>query len=498
AVRWGRQSNMTSTSVPSPSTRVGLALSGGGFRATAWSAGAIAGLLRARDLERTKPGAHDLEIVSIASVSGGSIANGFVATRFQDLNARDLTVVDFAAAMGPLTKVVADDGMIFFAKATNAFVLSAFAAIGLAALATVACVVLAVISGHAVITLALAIAALVLWVVAVVLFSRRGRVVERLLERSVLADPSGRPVMLGDLADRATHHVFCATELQSGDQFHMSPRLIYGYQFGQTRALGQWTLARAVQASAALPLGFPPQHSVLADYGLAFSAPTWSLDDPPPAGATRKVALVDGGVYDNMGTEWEVAYANRASHITDLHDLQPPADLLVVANAGKALGWQTIWSRLRVVWELRGPVRDQSIQYDQTTAPRRSALIRTFQAGERGLRGAQRGVIVQASTSVFDVAKRVAEETSAPEKAARAARWRDALLKRRSEAEWKALAAQSAGVKTVLHALGRPTTLNLIEHALVLTQMQLHVHYGIGDVQVITEAELRARFGGGA
>jgi hypothetical protein len=331
----------------------------------------------------------------------------------------------------------------------------------------------------------------------VALFSRRGRVVERLLERRVLADPSGRPVMLGDLANRAAHHVFCATELQSGDQFHMSPRLIYGYQFGQTRALGRWTLARAVQASAALPLGFPPQHSVLADYGLAFSDPTWPLDTPPPAGATRKVALSDGGVYENMGIEWEVGYANRASHITDLPDLQPPADLLVVANAGKALEWKTIWARGRVAWEVRGPLRDQSIQYDQTTAPRRSALIRTFQAGERGVPGAQRGVIVQASSSVFEVAKRIAGETSAPEKAARAARWKDALLTRRTEEEWKALALQSAAVKTVLHALGRPTTLNLIEHALVLTQMQLHVHYGIGDVQVITEAELHARFGGG-
>ena len=50
-----------------------VSLSGGGHRAALWGYGTLFGILRAR--RRRVDGAPNLQVASIASVSGGSIAN---------------------------------------------------------------------------------------------------------------------------------------------------------------------------------------------------------------------------------------------------------------------------------------------------------------------------------------------------------------------------------------------------------------------------------------
>ena len=54
--------------------KIGVALSGGGYRATAWGLGAILALSDLREA-----GSNDDRLSTVASVSGGSVTNGFIA-----------------------------------------------------------------------------------------------------------------------------------------------------------------------------------------------------------------------------------------------------------------------------------------------------------------------------------------------------------------------------------------------------------------------------------
>jgi predicted acylesterase/phospholipase RssA len=530
---------------------IGVALSGGGFRATAWGLGAIVGLVRARETEsdaENKAKRQTISTVSIASVSGGSIANAALALHLRpNVELDDISVQDLLEDIACAARHVAFQGLIRYASATNVFIAVAFvilvgAAGGSAGLLGAAiavgrswdtrslfvwpCVIggalfvvlLALLQfvrslpwpervlsasvvgavgagfgagsalvlhfpGHrSLVVAAIAAAVLLLWSVALRLVSWRGARVERALDRTILRS-DGSPVSLRS-CKRHTHQVFCATELQSGEQFFLSPHLIYGYRFGWRADPGTWTLARAVQGSAALPGGFPPQRTVLSDFAGALGR-EWPVDSPPIEDATR-VVLVDGGVYDNMATEWEVGFDQRNSRLDGkLESMQARANFLIVANAGKGLEWKRIWPRGRLRREFAGLTRDQSIQYDQTTAARRRALVAMFRAAEKGAVGLPCGVVVQASTSPLAVARAIAEDpTEDAAKRARAETWIAPLsaleLSPGVTVDWAKMAGHNSAVPTVLHALGATRTIDLLWHAAVLTQVQLHIHYNIG------------------
>ena len=158
--------------------------------------------------------------------------------------------------------------------------------------------------------LAVAIAAITLaWLgvgwAAIVLFSGRGRAVEKALAQGLLAHPTeSRPLTLADVAS-TVNHVVCATDLESGDQFYLAPRFLYGFREGiSVTGPTTVTLAAAVQASAALPGAFPP--SVI---------PTGAFTHGPsvtePASPPDRVVVNDGGVYDNMADQWEAGLETR-------------------------------------------------------------------------------------------------------------------------------------------------------------------------------------------
>lgn len=94
--------------------RLAVALSGGGYRATVFSLGALQYLADAR---------LNQSVTSIASVSGGSIANGFVA---QEVNFRTATAEEFRArALQPLASCIAERGVLFALTRTKVFVATA-------------------------------------------------------------------------------------------------------------------------------------------------------------------------------------------------------------------------------------------------------------------------------------------------------------------------------------------------------------------------------------
>src|SRR5215475_461675 len=116
-------------------TRIGVALSGGGHRATIWGLGV---LLYLADAGRQQ------DVGVIASVSGGSIANGVIA---HEMDYARTGPDELRARIRPLLRHVAYTGLFFWGPSTNAFVITVLALLGLGALGAIAGLVLAFISG---------------------------------------------------------------------------------------------------------------------------------------------------------------------------------------------------------------------------------------------------------------------------------------------------------------------------------------------------------------
>lgn len=514
--------------------RIGVAVSGGGHRASAWALGSLAALVAT---------GSSAEVVSVSSVSGGSIANGAVAAA-GDFRAKDDTDA-FASDIGPALRVVAVDGLFFHGPTTRRYLIGTLgwagltvlaglgllaagvaagretllggyaigggvvgAAIGLklAGLVELARSVLGVVGaalgglamwGGAALTgglhgsamwatlAALTVVWLVMGWVAVVLLSGRGRAVERALGAGLLSSPDGRPLTLSDVAS-GVNHVVCATDLESGDQFYLSPRFLYGFREGiSTSAPTTVTLAAAVQASAALPGAFPP--SVI-NTGRFVRGPSVTAPSVPP----ERVVLTDGGVYDNMADQWESGFARRLTACPDLAAIQEPAEVLVVANASEGWDWRPFTARHRIGREVLGLLRDQGVQYDVSTARRRNQLLERFQASRASGQGLV-GVIVMIDRVPLTLAAPFAVGDDPV-----AVRAREAVAfiqAQHSPAEWQAMADRNGAVPTTLGPLGEATTLDLMEHAYTSTIVGLYVLHGIGRLVQFPRAIYAAAIG---
>ena len=93
--------------------------------------------------------------------------------------------------------------------------------------------------------------------------------------------------------------VFCAANLETGVNFELSARSIGDYVLGYAEP-GHFTLAEAVAASSSFPFAFPPLVR-------AVDVDEFTGGDPKAVASGfrpgPRVALTDGGVYDNMGLE---------------------------------------------------------------------------------------------------------------------------------------------------------------------------------------------------
>ncbi len=438
---------------------IGIALSGGGHRATAFSLGALLAVVDARLNEQT---------VSVSSVSGGSIANAVV------MNGIDYGTIEsagFEAHIRPALRVVADRGLLLGgAPATTGYLrlLIACGAVGVLGILAAFVVALLDFSLIALIVLAVAIVALFLfWK----LLRQRSAKTERAIDDEVLG---GRKVTLGDVqrAGSSVHHVICTTELQSGEPFYFTNRCVYNYRFRGATTPNTVPLALAAQASACVPGAFNPRVVPLAQLGLATIT-----------GAGNKqltsVVLDDGGVYDNMADEWEYGYDNRSQSWDGLAAVQPAkAAYLVVVNGSG--GWNTP----RVVPpggfanELQGLLRAQGVQYDVSTAHRRRALFAKF-VGE----GSDvDGIFAQITDSPYRIPDEFApggKYAEIPANAAISARASAAIAfldaQGYSREQWSQQVSRTNGVGTTLEKVGQSAAAELVEHGYVLTMVLMHV-----------------------
>lgn len=219
-----------------PSPRIGLCLSGGGFRASFYSLGVLRYLAEAGHLQ---------DVVSVSTVSGGSIVAAVLADRAGELAANEWTVEAFLTHVdAPFRQVVTQKNLRnrWLAQSVGARLI-----------------------GRRV---------------------GRGVVLGEVLSKHLY-----RTHAVCDLSAHGPQVIFTTTDLITGRSFRISRDFIGSYDFGYMEPPPpSITVGFAAAASAAAPLFFPPASLPIRDIGLR-NAPT-------------VLSLADGGIYDNLGLEW--------------------------------------------------------------------------------------------------------------------------------------------------------------------------------------------------
>lgn len=429
-------------------TRVAVALSGGGHRACIFGLGV---LLYLADAGRCS------QLTSVASVSGGSLANGALA---QDLDIQTADSAAVEASVGRVARQIAQRGTLFAVRSTWLYLV----ALALLTLAVLMVPWFLPIATAAQVLILVAGLLVVSWVAG-----ERGRVCGHALGKTLFSE-GGHPKRLADV-HLGADHVICATDLHAGEDVYFSGGFVYSYRFGLGDP-GDLPLHTAVQASAAFPGAFPATWLRLSPF--AFQGAQ------PEAEKATRLALHDGGVYDNMGDQWAQGLAKRSG-------LRPDAgfqlaDELVVASASAGLGWGSVMSlRLPLVGEIFTLLRDKSVLYDNGNSVRRQQLVARFDLADRQHRGL-RGALVHIPQSPFDVPdKFVGAAADWPERARRAEDARATLIGDAEDGgetlrrEWRADCDANAAVHTTLRKLGPAVTARLLHQAYVLAMVNLHV-----------------------
>ena len=437
--------------------RIGVALSGGGHRATIWSIGV---LLYLADAGRQG------DVGVIASVSGGSIANGVIAHEMDYARASADEVRD---KVKPLLRHVAYTGLFFWGPSTNAFVIIVLSLLGLSALGFLAGLVMAFIGGIGLVPGIVLVASLVVLTAGITVFTRRSAVVDSALARTHFSR-DGKATKLADV-NRSLDHVMCATELQAGEHFYLAPGFLYSYRFGRGQPAGL-QLSTAVQASACLPGAFAARRLPTRPHQFQRSA---SIGEPPQIPA--QMLLTDGGVYDNMADQWLAGLSARVTDNPQLKVKSHALDESIVVNSSAGRTWVAVrGSWLPIRNELTTLMRVKDVQYAVSTGTRRHQLVADWDAAAHAGHGT-RGALVHIGQSPFEVPDAFSKATAHwPQRATRAQEalsWLGNTPQNRQA--WATIAEQNRVVPTVLRKLGPEQTARLLWHAYVVAACNLHV-----------------------
>jgi len=416
--------------------RIGVAISGGGHRATMFGLGV---LLYLADTE------HNRATVAISSVSGGSITNAVAALNDYQIASSDA----FRATARRLAAQIANRGSLFAWPGTWLYLFAV-------ALGMVGSVAIWFVPLQWAWRLVLFVVALVAW--EFLLVRRRGEICGRAYSATVLSEK--RSPRLADIARDGIDHVICATHLHAGEHFYFSGRFVYAFRFGWG-VPGDLPLHVAVQASTALPGAFPPRWIRSGRFGLAGGV----------AAVPGLLGLVDGGVYDNMAEQWLSGISKRSG----LPDHVQRPDTMIVANGSASMGIESV-ARMHwpIIGELQALLRDSAIMYDNSASIRKSDLVDRFDAiegtgDEPGI--GLRGCLLDIRSDPFGAARFFADKDAVwPERAGRARR----ILEKRP-ADWISDADFVSSVGTNLSTLGVDTAARILRHSYTLAAMNLHL-----------------------
>ena len=440
------------SSPPNASVKsLAVSLSGGGHRATLFVLGALMYLVDAK---------ANTYVSSIASVSGGSLTNGLVG---QNLNFRETDGTEFRSRVAsPLATQIAKEGTLFAPLFTK-FYLAILVVTGIIAL-----LIPAIVPVPWYVRILLFLIGLTLWGW---IFAARGRVCARAFN-TTLFSPNGRGTKLSDIKKHNLDHVICSTEFRSAEQVYFGGDFVYSYALG-CGVPGELSLARAVQASAAFPGGFPPSTLSTKQHNFTGAPPPSAGGPPEPP---SNMVLTDGGVYDNMGEQWARGYEARIKRCPNLGPGRTAPNQLVVVNASARFPWIPFRSRLMpLVGELMALLRVNDVMYINTTNVRRQAIVDSFNPLDPAKASALQSVLVQIAQSPFVVASSFAKDTGPA--ADRAKEVLEFLKGGPSSDAWKQIASDNANVGTSLNRFKPDVTARLIYQGYVVTMCNLHVFF---------------------
>jgi hypothetical protein len=423
---------------------IGVALSGGGHRAALFGLGALLYLVDAR---------KGPQLVSIASVSGSSLTNAYIG---HTVDLSTVAVQSMWTHARDFACQVARRGTLWAAPLTWAYLASMAILVLLAVAASIWCP-----------TWIIAVA----WVIAVVvcgwLSQQRSAIAARAFD-TTLFHKAPLTSMHGSVS-----HVLCATDLQTGQAVFFSDAFVYAWRCGWGSP-GDLRMAQAAQASAALPGAFTVVSLPLRRFKLPEQR---VLGRHPP----KRFKLLDGGVYDNMGSEWLLDLGET------IHDGVPPRQLATVDEAivvNGSAGDDVIkrpWVRVPFLGEIASLLAVKDVMYRQTTAVRRRLLniryqigqdLADIQTGARILDDALRGTTLQIDRSPFEIPDdyNVGSDALAARAAAAIAR-----LGEENRQSWAAEADANRKVKTTLSRIDPQRAQSLIQHGYVLAMVNSHV-----------------------
>jgi hypothetical protein len=273
--------------------------------------------------------------------------------------------------------------------------------------------------------------------------------------------------------------VLVATDLVSGEPVYFARDFVYCPAYGWGRPDGVRT-ATAVYASAAFPVVFPTRHT----RRRRFKFQNGSAAPPYP----RKLKLADGGVYNNLGTDWFDVIATesdlamwRYGNLTFDRPLQQVSTRIIV-NAGAASHG---FRRVPPFMSIR---RTMSVLYDNTVRPRIQALT------ERARGDLDAPIVIDISESPYALSRRLAGMREAHfgehqrgrvdgcvERALAAVE----TLGSRGEAYWIEFAQQTSSTKTKLTRAGVESGARMMLHGYLSTIIALHVIQGIDLPEVV-------------
>ena len=431
--------------------KTAIALSGGGHRASLFGLGVL--------LYLTDAGSNR-DVVSVSSVSGGSLTNAWLAQRgdYSSLTPEELE----SRVVRPFARRVAHVGTLWAAWTTWVYIVTL--AVGL-----VAVFALWWLPIDSVWRMLCFVSALVGYGL---LAGLRGRVCALAFRRALLS-ADGSPTRLCEIERDSVQHVICATDVRAGHHVYFSGGFVCSYRLGWG-CPADFLLADAVQVSAAFPGAFPPRWLATKQHRFADGA-----QDTP-----HFMVLSDGGVYDNMAEQWPIGVRNRKSRWPTQSDSLQEPNTLVVVDASGPMRWAKV-HRLRIpaIGEVFALLRVIRVLYDKTTAPRRITLVDRFDRAARDGRGLE-GALVMINRSPYRTADYFKEKTEIwPERAKRAARVLEVLGDGNRDS-WEHLAKENSRVKTTLLRLGGEAAASLLYHGYVSAMANLHVVLGFPLLKV--------------
>ena len=401
-------------------------------------------------------------VTSIASVSGGSLTNAYIAQR---MDYQSITGDAFQARTAPFANQLAVRGTAFAPFESKCYM----ALLGLAGVA-------ALLGPWFLPTLGffralICVAAILLWSF---LFARRGDVCAHAFAKTLFTSSDLSP-LLKDI-NRTVDHVFCATELQSAQHMFFSADFVYSYLIGKGTP-ADLPLHIAVQASACFPGGFPPRWLPTRRHDFQFPSDMSPTSDERPSKRPRLLPLVDGGVYDNMADQWAQGFEERkTSWPTIAAELRQPEEMIVVNASGRAPWIPFQLSSIPAFGEVRSLLRDENVTYTQTTALREKSMIRAFELATATGKG-MKGALINIRQSPFRVPLGVMND---PQWSSEAQQRATLVLKALgdTQGEWARIAKSNAAIGTVLSKLGTDASAQLIHHGYVLAMANLHTILG--------------------